>query len=377
MLFFSLLFAFLTPTYAVITAENNISSGYYRIKAFNSNKYFDIKDESTENGAELQIWDYFPLHQNQVFYFQKTEDYWKIYSCNTSKSIEVRDSRTDDGAPVAQWDYANLPCQQWYLIFNDDNTVSIKNKNSGKYLDVSGNNTSNGTKIIQYEPNGTSAQKFILEKLNSSDIYNAAWKKDISSIEWLYYPLNSSICNGTPYVNSNNTYSWTGSAPAPGKTYLISVEYIDSNTVLNLICDKTIDKSTIEQLKDLISGECKEEAVAKVLEKCGVKVPGVGIAIGVADILISSTDPSSEEWKNFINSARQNKNDGSVNPVIKKTYVDFSVQYRYVPLGNATTAYGTKTFVVSNIRHEFCVWDNDSQFKISDEKTGSWNYTFK
>lgn len=369
---------FCIPTTAMMhadAADSTISTGYYLIKGVGSGKYLDVTDESKENGARLQIWDKFALHQNQVFYLTPVGDYWKIISYNSHKVIEVRDSRTDNGAPVAQWDYANIACQQWSIINNGDGTVSFKNRNSGKYMDVSGNETANGTKVIQYEPNGTTAQKFELKKLYTEDVHSASWNIKTSQIQTQWVPVlgNTHNLSGYNFAVKNGL----AEVPVTGKTYLVKVEYIDANTVLDIICEKGMDPSTLEQLGDLIKGEATEEAVAKILQKAGWEVPGVGIIIGTAQILCSMTDKSGEEYKNFVTVARQGRDNGSVNCIIRKTYVTFNSQYSYGPLNDGTTAWGTYTNIVATERHEYSVWNSSSQVISPTNSSGTWIYTFE
>ncbi len=370
---------FCVPTTSMMhtnAADSTISTGYYLIKGVGSGKYLDVTDISQENGARLQIWERAALHQNQVFYLTPVGDYWKIISYNSHKVIEVRDSRTDNGAPVAQWDYANIACQQWSIINNDDGTVSFENRNSGKYMDVSGNETTNGTKVIQYEPNGTTAQKFELKKLYAEDVHSAVWNMKTSQIQTQWVPTLGNVHNLSGYYFT--TKNGLTEVPVTGKSYLVKVEYIDSNTVLDIICEKGMDPSTLDQLYDLIKGEGTEEAVGAALDRAGWKnVPFVGFAIGTAQILLSLTDKSGEEYNNFVAAARQERKDGSVNCVIRKTYVTFNSEYTYGPLNDGTTAFGSYTNIVATERHEYSVWNSSSQLKSPKNSSGTWIYAFE
>lgn len=305
---------------------STVSTGYYLIKGVGSGKYLDVTDESKGNGARLQIWDKFAYHQNQVFYLTPVGDYWKIIAYNSHKVIEVRDSCTDDGAPVAQWDYAQITCQQWSII-------------------------------------------------NNGDVHSASWDIATSQIKTQWVPVSGNVHNlsGYDFTTKNGQIE----VPVTGKTYLVKVEYIDANTVLDIICEKGMDSSTLSQLGDLLKGEATEETVGAVLKKAGWEVPGVGIIIGTAQILFSLTDKSGEEYNNFVAVARQGKTNGSVNCIIRKTYVTFDSQYAYGPINNGTTAWGSYTNIVANERHEYSVWDSSSQLKSPENSSGSWNYTFE
>ena len=351
-----------------VSAKTKVSSpsngNFYLIQHVGSGKYWDITNESTANGARLQIWDRYAKHQNQVFCLQKVGSYWKITALNSGKVIEVRDSSKSNNAQVAQWDYAGIKCQQWSIIKNKDGTVSFKNRNSGKYIDVSGNGTANGTKMVQYQSNGTTAQKFRLYRLDNKDILNATWTRNLkaSNISWTRINWRSPVAN---YTN----YSKSGYYPTPGKSYLKKVEYIDADTVFNMIRKKSLNRSTLEQIKDIVYGDAKEEAAAALLKKMGYDVPGVGIALGVLETLASSE--SKKDWNNFADTARSGKG------IKKTTYVKFVKNSYYGPLNNGTTAWGTCYYIDEVYTYSYSVWNGNGGVSSPSGYSGSWDYTFK
>ena len=360
-----LLFGLFSINVSAKTKVKKPSSGnYYLIQHVGSGKYLDITDESTPNGARLQIWEKYPKHQNQVFYLQKVNSYWKIVAHNSGKVVEVRDSSKSNYAEVAQWDYVGIACQQWKIITNSDGTVSFKNRNSGKYLDVSDNGTANGTKVIQYTSNGTTAQKFKLYRLDNSDILNATWTRKISNsdISWNRTNLNSYVANYTSFTKN-------GCYPTPGKKYLNKVEYIDADTVHDMLVKKGLNKSTLDQINDIINGEAKEEAASALLRKMGYDIPGIGIALGVLETL--STSQSSKEWNNFANTTRSGKG------IKKTTYVTIVKASYYGPLNSGKTSWGNNYYVDEAYSYTYSVWNGKGGVSSPDDYSGSWSYTFK
>lgn len=349
------------------TKVKSASSGnYYLIQHVGSGKYLDITDESTSNGARLQIWQRYPEHQNQVFYFQKVGNYWKIIAHNSGKAIEVRNSSKSNNAHVAQWSYGGLKCQQWSIIKNSDGTVSFKNRNSGKYLDVSGNGTANGTKVVQYTSNGTTAQKFKLYRLDNKDILNATWTRNLknSNISWTKINWKNPVANYT-------SYSKSGYYPTPGKTYLKKVEYFDADTVHELLANAAKCKSSLAKTINTTLEEHNEGFAQWLLEeKLGFdKTPGIGIALGVLETL--ATYESSKDWNNFVNTTRAGKG------IKKTTYVKFEIYSKYGPLNNGTTAWGTTYYVREVYIYEYSVWNGNGGVKAPSGYSGSWDYTFK
>ncbi len=357
------------PVSAASTVTNVTNNAAYYIQHVGSNKYLDITDESTSNGARLQIWSKYANHQNQVFELKKVGNYWKIIAHNSGKAIEVRDSRTEDRAPVAQWNYVGIACQQWKIICNSDGTFSFQNRNSGKYLDVYGNGSSNGTKLIQYTKNNTTAQKFRLYRLYTNDVLNANWSRTFSTneIAWTQYGINSNVYNYTRFNNGLFNY------PTPGYKYLTKVEYIDRETVWRAIKNKSLDQSTLNQIAEVIKGEGKEEAAAWILAKLGFNdVPVLGVAVGVCEILFSAS--SNSEWNRFVHAVQY---DGYGNTgVLKKTYVTITMQRNWGPLNDGTCSWGWRYNIVETKSYTYASWSGNGGISNTGYN-GSWTFNFK
>ena len=343
------------------TKVKSASSGnYYLIQHVGSGKYLDITDESTSNGARLQIWQRYPKHQNQVFYFQKVGNYWKIIAHNSGKAIEVRNSSKSNNAHVAQWSYGGLKCQQWSIIKNSDGTVSFKNRNSGKYLDVSGNGTANGTKVVQYTSNGTTAQKFRLYSLDNKDILNATWTRNLknSNISWNKNNWNNYVANDTSFTKN-------GYYPTPDKTYLLKVEYIDADKVHSMLANAALSKFTLQQIKDIVLGEQNEGAAEKLLETLGFKnIRGTGIALGILETL--ATSESRKDWNNFVNTTRTGKG------IIKTTYITFVSVPIYQPVGGGKVGYKVTYHIKPKYSYTYSVWNGNGGVKAPSGYSGSW-----
>lgn len=179
------------------TTTNPVSGSFARIRYSVNNRYLDVPAESvSNNGTQLQIWDYAPGNQNQIFQLTNTGKGWCITSLQSGKIIEVRNSSHDDCAQVAQWDKHDLACARWDIVKNSDGTVSFRNRESGKYLNVcGGGNAGNGTKMIQYHDDKSYAMRFLIEPVTISGysttvgtISSSKVEKDLSVRSW--HPLN-------------------------------------------------------------------------------------------------------------------------------------------------------------------------------------------
>lgn len=152
------------------TTTSPANGSFVRIRYVVNGRYLDVPAEGiSSNGTQLQLWDYAPGNQNQIFQLTDTGKGWRITSLQSGKVIEVRNSSHNDYAQVAQWDTHNLACARWDIVKNKDGSVSFRNRESGKYLNVcGGGNAGNGTKMIQYHDDKTTAMRFYIEPVKIS-----------------------------------------------------------------------------------------------------------------------------------------------------------------------------------------------------------------
>ena len=136
---------------------NTVSTGIYNIvPASSEGMALDITDGSTENGIQLQIWDYLGAEQ-QKFELRYIQDggYYKIFSEYTGKLLTISDENK-----LVQQDDMDLNTQKWI----------IKNKGNNRYVIVSysqnlaiqlTNGAWNGSKLDVASENGSISQQFI------------------------------------------------------------------------------------------------------------------------------------------------------------------------------------------------------------------------
>ena len=158
-----------------LNAYTNINTnGIYKIVNRNG-KVVDVQSNSTANGAVIQLWESVPSVRNQMFRFEsKGNETYAIRAIHSGKTLEVRNSSKEARGTISQWDFNNIPTMKWKIFKpssgdkNIDNFLYIRNENSGMFMDVDNNGKSNGTRIFQYPGNLTDAQKFSLQRVDSS-----------------------------------------------------------------------------------------------------------------------------------------------------------------------------------------------------------------
>lgn len=131
---------------------------YYIVSALNEKKAVDIKNASSSNSANIQLYDYNETGA-QRFKLTYKDGYYTITNINSGKVIDVQGGGTKSGTNIQQYDSNNTDAQKWRIVDLGNGYYSIQAK-CGLYLDVQGGNTTNGTNIQIYNGNGTKSQMF-------------------------------------------------------------------------------------------------------------------------------------------------------------------------------------------------------------------------
>lgn len=371
----------MVPCASAASSETPKSGNFVRIRHAGSGKYLDVPAEGiSRDGTQLQVWDFAYGNQNQIFRLYYTSKGWEIVSVQSGKCIEVRNSSHEDCAEVAQWSRHTGKCARWDIVNNSDGTVSFRNKESGKYLNVcGGGNAPNGTRMIQYHNDGTSAMKFYIEIMYTSDVLSATYDRKISNsdIRWTRYnPSTSYTFNTTDFSKqSGSNYYY----PSVGQKIFVSAEYLSPNTVAKLVHEHSYSDSVWKEIKSALAGDLSEAGIAALLKKLEFgDVPGIGTALGILQTLWNSRNEA--EWKRFADTVTYDAQ-GRCCGVIIYTYYTFNKIGSYGPLNNATTAWGMRYYIRQNTVLEYKAWTGDNFGSVRSYKTsgtsGTWHYTFK
>lgn len=134
---------------------------YYIASALDTNKVLDVKNGSSSNGANIQLYKKNGTNA-QLFRFVKSSNgYYYIINKGSGKAVDVQGGATASGTNVQQYKRNNTQAQRWKITGLSGGRVSIQAQ-CGKYLDVKNAETKNGTNIWIYTGNGTKAQQFVL-----------------------------------------------------------------------------------------------------------------------------------------------------------------------------------------------------------------------
>lgn len=337
--------------------------------AMNNNYVIDVYYRGTDNGTNVQLYQANDTPAQTFIISSAGGGYYKIINTHSNKAIDVSGGIAGNEVNVHVWEQNDTDAQKFKFESAGDGYYYIKSK-LGYYLDVYGAKCEDWTNIQTYQKNGGNNQKWLLTTINgrnknynkSQEILNASWEVNLSGKIHFIRDINA--------VNISRYKSASGNLfdmPVPGQKHLARVDYIDSDTVFELIRNKSLNKTLLGEIQELVAGDAKNAGIEKVgtsiLSKIGIKnVPAISTIVGVLEILATSN--KQKDWNDFAKTAQNNKG------IKKYTYINFDkTVIPRNPFEMIVTYYSYKTY-----RYE--VWDGKT---ISEEGgyTGIWSKRFK
>ncbi|OVE84701.1 glycoside hydrolase family 11 protein [Natronolimnobius baerhuensis] len=94
---------------------------------------------------------------------------YSIQNANSGKGLDVSGQSTDNGANIQQYEYWGGDNQQWHVEDTGGGAYRIENVNSGNVLDVGGE--SDGANVQQYADHGGDNQRFYLNDQGSGQYH--------------------------------------------------------------------------------------------------------------------------------------------------------------------------------------------------------------
>lgn len=163
---------YLIPTEVVVEpGDTSLDDGSYIIVAGSEdgNMVVDIAAGSSNNGANVQIWENNGSSAQKFYLKSDGKGYYTIISLSSGKVLDVANGNLVSGANVQQWEGYGANQQKWSLQKNDDGSFTFINVANGLALDIFGGQFVNGSNVQVYKANGSLAQKFwIIACLNQA-----------------------------------------------------------------------------------------------------------------------------------------------------------------------------------------------------------------
>lgn len=126
------------------------NNGRYQIISRHSGKAMDVEGVSSDNGANVILWDYVGGTNQQWDINNLGNGYYSIRAAHSGKSLDVYNFCTDPGCEIRQWDYWGSDNQQWQIVSVGDGYFKILSRFNGLALDVWEWNEGNGADVRQW-----------------------------------------------------------------------------------------------------------------------------------------------------------------------------------------------------------------------------------
>ena len=140
----------------------------YFVQSAYSNKYFDIKDESTDDNAILHQWSLDLDNLNQQYTLNKVDDeYFKIVPNHAKDKALCYDSENNK---IIQKNFSDEDKFKWKFISSPDGTYQIENKEkSGYVISLEDATTQNSEPLMLEKWGGKLSQTFYLFENSKKD----------------------------------------------------------------------------------------------------------------------------------------------------------------------------------------------------------------
>ena len=137
--------------------EKTVEDGIYEItSSLDSSKAFDMTDNSTSDGTQLQLWDSDGFIQ-QRYKITYNTSYYTITAMNSNKVLAINDNNQ-----VIQKTASGDIKEKWSIKSFGNNKYTFVSLSNDYCIDIPSANASNGVKLQVYEENNSDAQKFYL-----------------------------------------------------------------------------------------------------------------------------------------------------------------------------------------------------------------------
>ena len=150
-----------------IEPKKTIEEGTYKIESIaNSNKGISIDSGSTNNGANVHLWDLNNCPEQEFNFVYDGQGYYEIIPVNSGKRLDMCGWGNETN--VAQWSKnTDTDSQKWIIYQNSDGYYNIIAKRQWLYLTLHNSNSENGTNVEVYEKRDDNSQNFNLKKISN------------------------------------------------------------------------------------------------------------------------------------------------------------------------------------------------------------------
>lgn len=190
-----------------LAAENRnvLADGTYTISTLlNSNYVLDVKDGSTSNGANIQLYEANDTAAQQFKVSHDSQGYVTFINVKSGRVLDLNGAVVKDAGNIQQYTSNGTRAQKWIVKPDGNGYVVMSAINPNYILDLSGGSVRNGSNVQIYSAKGSNSQRWNITKYVSKEqrINNlAAQNKDAIS-DGVYEIRSAKNNNYTLDVNS-------------------------------------------------------------------------------------------------------------------------------------------------------------------------------
>lgn len=193
-----------------LAAENRnvLANGTYTISTLlNSNYVLDVKDGSTSNGANIQLYESNDTAAQQFKVSHDSQGYVTFTNVKSGRVLDLNGAIVKDAGNIQQYTSNGTRAQKWIVKQDGNGYVVMSAINPNYILDLNGGSVRNGSNIQLHSVTGSNSQRWNITKYVSKDErINSLAAQNKNTLADGVYEINSvKNSNYTLDVNSAST----------------------------------------------------------------------------------------------------------------------------------------------------------------------------
>lgn len=193
-----------------LAAENRnvLADGTYTISTLlNSNYVLDVKDGSTSNGANIQLYEANDTAAQQFKVSHDSQGYVTFTNVKSGRVLDLNGAIVKDAGNIQQYTSNGTRAQKWIVKQDGNGYVVMSAINLNYILDLNGGSIRNGSNIQLHSVTGSNSQRWNITKYVSKDerINNLAAQNKNTLADGVYEINSVKNSNYTLDVNSAST----------------------------------------------------------------------------------------------------------------------------------------------------------------------------
>lgn len=188
--------------------RNVLADGTYTISTLlNSNYVLDVKDGSTSNGANIQLYEANDTAAQQFKVSHDSQGYVTFTNVKSGRVLDLNGAIVKDAGNIQQYTSNGTRAQKWIVKQDGNGYVVMSAINPNYILDLNSGSVRNGSNIQLHSVTGSNSQRWNITKYVSKDerINNLAAQNKNTLADGVYEINSVKNSNYTLDVNSAST----------------------------------------------------------------------------------------------------------------------------------------------------------------------------